>query len=822
MYEVPAFLYDALRFQDPRVDRLRLVKDSEWKAVLSSWRVVRLTLPLRQVCDEDLPDWVLARIDTYLADNTLRFERIKQIYSAAASAFRRAHAEHAVLKGFSLWPGYVEHPRFRPQSDIDIYCPPESIGRARDALVALAYEPSHLFQHARHDHVPIMAPKTSWQWRGKFFDPEIPVSFELHFRWWDSSFSRIFPEGLEEFWFRRIERHLDDIVFPGLDAADNLGYAALNLLRDFLRVGWVAPEQVYGLARFLHTTAVDHTFWRRWQWLHSASLRRLELISFLMAQSCFSCSLAEELREETERLPPEVLTWFRYFSKSVLVGPYSSRMKDSLWLHLNLLESVRDKASVLFRRLLPVPQSVPTVRSVLPDRQRGTGEENSSLRLLQSCQRSVQLAAWVAQRVASHLFAVACTVLRGVGYWLYTRNFGRQFWTFFAASFCYDLGMTMFFFLYNVFLLDRGYKEEFLGLMMGAMNVGSLACSIPAGILVQRLGLRKSMLLCLSLVSSVSVACTLFEVRSVLLGLAFLAGFVSTIWAVAISPAVARLTDERSRPYGFSLVFSSGIGVSVLATLVASRLPGWFSHLNPALFSSQSKHLALLVACAIVALGLFPISRLRFAPSPVAVAEEKLYPSSPFVWRFLLAVGLWGAVTGSLSPLSNVYFSKYLRMPLERMGVIFSFSRFFQALGVLFAPFLFRRLGLVSGIAATQLATAALLALLATTTRALPTAVIYIGFTAFLWMSEPGLRTLLMDRVAPTEQAGASALNYLVISLVQAVAVVATGTSFSKFGYPAVLAALAGLALMASLSFLGLIGRHSLVPAKSASARAGV
>ena len=55
MYEVPAFLYDALRFQDPRVDRLRLVKDSEWKAVLSSWRVVRLTLPLRQVCDEDAP-----------------------------------------------------------------------------------------------------------------------------------------------------------------------------------------------------------------------------------------------------------------------------------------------------------------------------------------------------------------------------------------------------------------------------------------------------------------------------------------------------------------------------------------------------------------------------------------------------------------------------------------------------------------------------------------------------------------------------------------------------------------------------------------------
>jgi len=105
MHEVPAFVYEALRFQDPRTDGLRRVKDSEWETVLSSWRVVRLTLPLRQLWGELLPDWVRDRIDSYLVDNAARFGRIKQLYSTAAAAFKDANVEHVVIKGFSLWPG---------------------------------------------------------------------------------------------------------------------------------------------------------------------------------------------------------------------------------------------------------------------------------------------------------------------------------------------------------------------------------------------------------------------------------------------------------------------------------------------------------------------------------------------------------------------------------------------------------------------------------------------------------------------------------------------------------------------------------------------
>jgi hypothetical protein len=98
------------------------------------------------------------------------------------------------------------------------------------------------------------------------------------------------------------------------------------------------------------------------------------------------------------------------------------------------------------------------------------------------------------------------------------------------------------------------------------------------------------------------------------------------------------------------------------------------------------------------------------------------------------------------------------------MGNIFSASSLIQVLGILAAPLLFRKLGIVSGVACSQLLAALLLGFLAATAGTLPAAVIYIVFTGFLWMGEPGMFSLLMGGVNPEERAGASALNFLVIS----------------------------------------------------------
>jgi len=813
MGEFPHSLLSALQFQNARREDLRRLPDEEWKRVLTDWRVIRLTLPLRQACGDELPAWVRERIDVFCADNALRFERIKSVYSCAAKALEAAGTEHLVIKGFSLWPGYADHPKYRPQSDIDLFCPSEAIFRAREALLALGYTSTLQRGQGSTEHLPVLTPPDSWIWRGNHFDPDIPISLELHFTWWDTANQRIHPQGFEDFWPRRIRREIDGFSFPALDPVDNLGYTALNLLRGLL-LSALAAEQVYGLARFLHSHADDSQFWERWRQLHPDSLRRLEAISFRLASQWFACRLSDQAQEEVNRLPLHVREFFRHFSKATLSPSFNSR-KDGMWLHLDLLESKADKSAIFLQRILPVRHQVPALK---PDVSReAVAKHQTSLnrfsRVAHGGRKSIEYASWFVIRGSYHIALLPVRLWRGLGYQVSRKNLGPQFWTFFAASLCFDLGMTMYFFLYNLYLLDCGFKEDFLGLMMSFMNIGSIVCTIPAAILIQRLGIRRSLLTCIALLSAVFPARAMIAPRSGVLALALIGGFLTTIWAVAISPAIAHLTDEQNRPFGFSLVFSSGIGVGILANLAASRLPGFFARLSPALSAVQTKQAVLVVASAIVALGLIPLSMLRIEAQPSP--EQKLYPRNPFLLRFLPALAVWSLVTGSLSPMANVYFSQYLHTPLERMGIIFSFSQLLQVLGILVAPFLFRKLGLVSGVACTQLAVALLLGFLAATSGVFPAAVIYVCYTGFLWMSEPGMFSLLMNGVAPGERAGASALNFLVISLVQAGAVAATGASFTRFGYPAVLGTLAGVALIAAIAFRVLLGRNDLMAATS-------
>jgi predicted MFS family arabinose efflux permease len=158
---------------------------------------------------------------------------------------------------------------------------------------------------------------------------------------------------------------------------------------------------------------------------------------------------------------------------------------------------------------------------------------------------------------------------------------------------------------------------------------------------------------------------------------------------------------------------------------------------------------------------------------------------------------------------------------MKQIGTIFSVSQLSQVLAILAAPMVFRKFGLVTGIVYTQVAAALALGCLAAVSGPSAATAIFMGYTAFQWMNEPGMYSLLMNQVKPSEQTGASALNFLVINVAQAIAAAAAGASFVRFGYPAVLGVIAGVALAAACLFRLLLGRDSLSVAQPSPAEIG-
>jgi predicted MFS family arabinose efflux permease len=802
MHRIPHYvqsLLSALQFRNANPEALRSLDESEWQQLLQFCDLAHLTFPLWRNSGKVLPGWVRERIERNAADNAKRYDRIKQVYLALATALDDVHADYLVLKGFAQYPGYVEDPRLRMQSDIDLYCPAESIFRARDKLLTLGYQVPEVLERAPADHLPVMIRKTGWEWRGNAFDPEMPPSVELHFCLWNETTTRFVPRGLEEFWSRRVTRHLDDFSFPALDPVDNLGFSALHALRDVLGGDWVV-HRVYEMARFLHTNVENKSFWKQWRELHNDSLRSCEAICFCLAKDWFACDLPEEVAAEVQNLSPAVRQWLQDFNRSPVEGMFHPN-KDGVWLHVALLESSRNKRAVLRSALAPM--HMPTVGAPGQDVTR-----QGKRKKFWPSQRYAKYLFYLTSRVAYHAKILAPTLWRGARWWLATKKLGKDFWAFFATSFFLDFGMSVYFFLFNFYLVDCGFTNRQLGRVTSAMALGGLAGTIPAGLLAQRFGLRKTLFLCFAMLSSVAALRALATTEPVQLALSFLAGTALSIWAVSISPALAQLTTEDNRPFGFSLVFSSGIGIAALGGLVGGGLPGWLSKTAASVAITHTNRTALLISCGIIALGMWPLSHLTFHSAPPR--EKRSWVRNPFLFRFLPVIAIWSLVTNAFAPFFNVYFSQYIHLPIPKIGLVFAISQLSQVLAILFTPLIFRKFGLVTGIIYMQIATAIALGTLAGVRGATTAALAYVIYMAFQWMSEPGMYTLLMNKMEPSERNGASALTFLVMSLSQSFAAAAAGASFTRFGYPAVLTVTAVVALAAAAVSWLLLGNASL------------
>jgi MFS family permease len=626
--------------------------------------------------------------------------------------------------------------------------------------------------------------KTGWAFRGDFFDPEIPTCIDLHYRFWDPATERFAAPGVEEFWERRVPQD----GLPVLHPVDRLGYASLHLLRHLFRAS-VRPSHVYEIAYFLETKCGDDAFWDSWRELHPQPLRRLQAVAFRLAESWFGCRVAPAAAEEIERLDGDIPLWFERYAAAPVEARFHPN-KHEVWLHFALLDSPRDRRQVFLRRVFPASLPGPVEAVYVPEDQ-----VTWNMRV----RRGIQYASHVASRFLHHARALPPVVAHGLVWKSRTCRLPAPFWLFLVSATFLNLGSFLFFLLYNLYLLDLGYRENVLGLLAGSFTAGNLAGVLPAAALAHRFGLKQTLGACITGTAIVSVLRAAVTGQPALIAAAFASGLMFSVWAVCISPIVAATTPESARPTAFSITFGSGIGLGVLAGLVGGRMPGWIARAGWAASPAQAKQFVLFAASACVLLALWPALRLRLESPPPRAARS--YPAGPFIRRFLLAMGVWSFALGLFNPLFNAYFARRFHMSVESIGTTFSVAQTAEAAAILAAPFVLRRLGLTRGVAVMQFAAAISLALLAGVPVALGGAALYAAFGSFQCMIEPGIFSSLMNRVLPEQRGGASALNFLVTFAGQAVAAAAAGTAVARFGYPPMLFGASVLAAAAAWLF---------------------
>ena len=399
---------DALHLRDPRTEPLGGLSDADWRKALDFSDRSRLTLALRNRAREAMPEWVRARTDRNAAQNRDRLDRLCQVYRFLAAAL--PSIDFVVLKGISQTILSGERAEDRVQYDVDLYAPRESAVAARDLLIVRGYEPLAEFESFPTDHLPTLVPKTGWEWRGDFFDLEIPTPVELHFRFWDSETERIEARGVEGFWDRRVRCHIAGLDLTVLHPLDALAYTALHVLRHVLR-GNATASHIYELALMLEGHARDDGFWAGWQDQHSPELRRLEAVAFQLASAWFGCDPGPAAQEEIERLPAGVVSWFRRFALSPLLQQFEAN-KDELFLHLALTDAA-SRWSLARRRLLPGRLPGPMDAVYVPE---------SKMTWRRRWLKRVRYGLYVVERARHHASSLPRTLWRGLLWALSTRR----------------------------------------------------------------------------------------------------------------------------------------------------------------------------------------------------------------------------------------------------------------------------------------------------------------------------------------------------------------------------------------------------------------
>jgi MFS family permease len=748
-----------------------------WHEVLDFCDRSSLTLVFGAAAGDALPAWVRARIGLNLVENTERLTRTRALQDQVGEWLGAAAIPYIFLKGTTQSPHFVSDPGLRAQYDLDLFCPPEDARRAWNLIAARGYEPVEKPGAHATDHLPALVCKTGWEWRGgSHFAPEIPMALEVHVQFWDEQTERLRAPGVDQFWARR-NGH-------ALDTPDALAYAALHLLRHLLR-GSVRACHVYEIAWFLEHHAGEAQFWDRWAELHPPELRRLEAIPFRLAREWFGCALGPVAEQEVSGLPAPVQQWFEAFAFSPIESEFHPN-KDELWLHLALLDSARDKLAVVRRRLIPTQLPGPVDAVCIPEEQLTLGR-----RML----KYARTGRFLGKRAVFHTRAFGALLTRGLQWRMRSSGLSGGYWLFLGASSFFVLGMFIFVLLYNLYLLDLGFREDFVGQVNSASTAGMVAAILPAAALARRWGLGRMLFVSFASVAAISVVRVWFASRTPLLALACLSGAAFSLYVVSLAPAIARLTSDTARSTGFSFSTASSIALGIFGGWLGGRLPGWLGGKRP----------AMIAGCALVALALWPSARLRIGPAPAEGA--KLYPRNRFVVRFLIVWAIWNLATGAFNPFFATFFAR-LHTPVERIGLIFSGSQLAQVGALMLAPLVLRRMGLVSGTAAMLMATALALCGLAGGPTGWAAAAVFMTYTSCQWMSEPGVNTLLMDGIKAQERTGASALMMLVAFAAQFVASLAGGAAIAKFGYSAMLACAGGLAAVAAVAFRRLPAGH--------------
>jgi MFS family permease len=340
--------------------------------------------------------------------------------------------------------------------------------------------------------------------------------------------------------------------------------------------------------------------------------------------------------------------------------------------------------------------------------------------------------------------------------------------------------------LFNLYLVEAGFGEAFVGHAVAWNGIGLAVAALPAGLLADRWGRRRSLMLGAVLEGPSLLARTSLLSPAVVFGGSFLAGAGQSLLAIAAAPFLTEHSTPRERTHLFSAFFACELLAGVGGNLIGGWVPAGLTHLpavSPDVFHAY--RITLVLGALIQLASALPLAALRgLREAPLSRAKDPAHPRARrLLWPIAINAFFIGAGAGLVIPFMNLYFRSRFACSSAQIGMFFSLAQVSTALAALLVPALARRFGKLRTATASQLLSLPFLVTLGAE-RHLAVAVTAFWLRATLMQASiPLIGAFVMEALPPALRARSTSLNNLVWNGGWAVSATLSGLLIQRFGY---------------------------------------
>ena len=326
-------------------------------------------------------------------------------------------------------------------------------------------------------------------------------------------------------------------------------------------------------------------------------------------------------------------------------------------------------------------------------------------------------------------------------------------------SFCPGLAIGFIYTDLSYFLPEvQGLPIFWTGATITVMGVTVAAMAIPLGILADRYGRRRMLILGNLCAGTSLLGFALTKSVSLILVVAVIEGLGEASFAVSVNALIADKAGDEKRTAAFSL----GALLSWISGAIGSFAISSVDLIQRLGLSVAQAHIVLFIAVALISLGVTPlVLKVHETRTPSTGRRAPILPrkSAGVIKRYALYSLAIALGAGLFVPLMTYWFRAAYGVPDTVSGPVLGVSGLLTAVAVVMAPRLAKRLGHVRAIVATQALSTVFMVAVPSCPNFPIAGSVYTVRVLLMNLSNPLGQSLLMGLVSPDERGAASGVT---------------------------------------------------------------